>query len=94
MLSKDARFTKLVAINAVVKGDVIRKQITIEINNIGLSAVKQPDAVPGFWPNGGIHIELEILDGLLVIQHGREVVGDSKQLIATLKSRANVLLNG
>ncbi len=85
---------EFIAINTLVKRNIVGKQVALKVNNINLGAVKQPDAVPGFWPNSGVHKELEILNGLLVIQHGREVVGDSKQLIATLRSCTNVLLNG
>ena len=70
MLTKNMGLTELIAIYSLVKGNIIGKQIALKVNNINLSAVKQPYSMPGLWPNSSVHKELEVFDSLLVIQHG------------------------
>lgn len=74
--------------------NVPAEQMPLDVDDIGLASVEQTNAHPLLRPNAHVDEVLEVLEGLLVKEHAREVIGDAQELEVFCRGGADVLLEG
>ena len=80
--------------DVLVHRDVPAKEVTLGVDDVGLAAVQEAHAHPLARPDGRVDEELEVLQGLLVEEHAREMVRDAQELEVLGGRGAHVLLHG
>ena len=66
----------------------------LDVDDVGLTSMKQTNAHPLLRPNAHVDEILEVLEGLLVKEHAREVIGDTQKLEVFCRGGADVLFEG
>ena len=81
-------------VDLAVNGDVVPEEVAVAVDDVRLAAMKQANAPPLLRPSAHVDEVLEVLEGLLVKEHAREVIGDAQKLKVFCRGGVDVLFKG